>query len=182
MTSKFPGAVSLGYAILFITLWLFFMPFAGWFSFGSAAAAMPTIMILGGVVLAIAGIFSFFNENKIDTIIFLILGAVNYSFAARFSMMPNLAANSNYSAIDGWIIILLTAVIFLLWLASMKGDTVKQIFLLGLWLAFLAGAIANWFALAIFAYIGGYLGLISSLLAGWYFATTIITKKESTPA
>ena len=57
MESKFPSSVSLGYAAIFISLWLFFMTVAGRFSMDTAKVTVPVLMILGGVVLAIAGVF-----------------------------------------------------------------------------------------------------------------------------
>jgi succinate-acetate transporter protein len=181
MEAKFPSAVTLGYAVLFITLWLFFMPAAGWFSFDAAQAAVPGWMILGGVVLAIAGIFCFFNKSKVDPVVFLILAGVIFSFALRYVMMPSLEANKTYSPVDGWALALVAVVIFYLWLASLKSDAVKQFFLLGLWLAFLAGAIANWWSLTVFAYICGYLGLATALIAGWYSASAVMSEKQNTP-
>jgi succinate-acetate transporter protein len=181
MEAKFPSAVTLGYAVLFITLWLFFMPAAGWFSFDSAQAALPALMILGGAILAIAGVFCFFNKSKVDPVVFLVLAGVIFSFAIRFVMMPNLEANKSFSPVDGWVLVLVAVVIFYLWLASLKGDPVKQFFLLGLWLAFLAGAIANWWSLTVFAYICGYLGLVTALIGGWYSASTVMAKQQNTP-
>ena len=93
-------------------------------------------------------------------------------------MMPNLEANTAYSAMDGWMLILIAIIVFYLWAASMKSEMIKRIFLLLFWLTFLAAALANWFALDIFAYIGGYLGLISAVLAGWYSATTVLPGKS----
>jgi succinate-acetate transporter protein len=179
MEGKFPSVITLGYAVLFMTMWLFFMPAAGWFGFDSAQAALPFVIVLGGVVLAIAGVFSFFNESKTDPVVFLVLAAVNFSFAIRFVVMPNLSANTSYAPYDGWIFFLAAVVIFFVWLASLKGSSLKQFFLLGVWLAFLAGAIANWWSLEAFANIGGYVGLASALLAGWYSASTLITSKGS---
>jgi succinate-acetate transporter protein len=180
MQEKFPGAVSLGYAALFIFVWLMFMPFAGWYSFDSFTAVLPFVMILG-VTLAIAGVFCFFNESKVESVLFLILGTAGFAFMLRGVIFPGLEANTAYSPIDGWIMVLIAVVIFYLWLGSMKGNSVKQFFLLLLWLAFLAAALANWFSVDVLAYIGGYLGLISALLAGWYSASTVLPGKTSTP-
>jgi succinate-acetate transporter protein len=181
MENKNSGVITLGYASLFVSLWLFFLPFAGWSSFESTNEAVPIIMVLGGVVLAISGIFCLLNEAKIDSVIFMVLAAVQFSFAIRFVMFPNMSSNTGFSVIDGWILILIAVVLFYLWLASLKSGAIKQFFLLALWLAFLAGAIANWFAVSFFVYITAYLGLIASLVAGWLSASTVLSAKESNP-
>ena len=175
MESKFPSSVSLGYAAIFISLWLFFMTVAGRFSMDTAKVTVPVLMILGGVVLAIAGAFSFFNENKVDSIIFFVIAALNYSYSIRFKMMQDINTSSTYSSADGWIMVLIAVVIFYLWIASLKSNVIKHLFLLGLWIALLAGAIANWFSIAVLLYLSGYLGLITSVLAGWYSGSTIFS-------
>jgi succinate-acetate transporter protein len=180
MQEKFSGAVALGYAALFISLWLSDLPFVGWSTWDSSVAVLPAMMILA-VVLSIAGLFCFFNESKVDSVLFFIIGAMGFSFSLRFILFPNLEANTAYSPLDGWTLILIAIVIFILWLASMKGKAVKAFFLLLLWLSFAAAAIANWFSVSAFSYISGYLGLISALLAGWYFALTILPGKSSNP-
>jgi succinate-acetate transporter protein len=177
MENKYSGAITLGYTSLFISLWLFFIPITEWVGSESGTEVLPILMVLGGVVLAIAGIFCLLGEAKIESVLFLVLAAVVFSFSIRFVMSPDLSANTNPSILDGWILVLTSAVIFYLWLASLKSGAVKQFLLLALWLAFLAGAIANWFAVSIFGSIAAYLGMIASLLSGWYSASTVLPKK-----
>lgn len=175
MKDKFSGAVTLGYAVLFMALWIWGMPSAGWTTSEPAQVAIPFAIMLSGV-LTIAGIFCFFNDSKIDSVIFFIVTTFILSYSLRFLWFPDLKANNNPSVLDGWILILLAVVFFYLWLASMKGSSIKQFFLLGLWLSLLAYALSNWFASTFIGYIGGYINLITSLLAGWYSASTVLTK------
>jgi succinate-acetate transporter protein len=178
MQEKSPGAVSLGYAVLFIVFFLMFMPFAGWISFDSYSAVVPVMMILS-ITLAIAGIFTFFTEAKIESVLFLVLASIFFAFALRFVMYPELEANTSASGVDGWQLILTAIIVFYLWLSSMKGNNIRQILLLLLWLALLAGALANWIGMGALSYIAGYLGLLSGLLAGWYSASTVLPAKEA---
>ena len=181
MENKYSGAVTLGYASLFVTLWLFFMPYSGWYGVDSGNEALPILLVLGGVVLAIAGIFCLLNEAKVESVIFLVVAAVQFSFMMRFVMYPDMSANTNPAIADGWILFLVAVVIFYIWLASLKIGMIKQLFLLALWICFLGAAIGNWFAISFLHYIVSYVGLIAALLAGWYSASTILPKKESTP-
>ena len=177
MQDKYSGAVTVGYAALFMTSWLSFMHFAGWTSFDSGGAALPFVMFFS-IIMVVAGVFCFFNDAKVDSVLFIVIGTQGFSFSMRFLMMPNLEANTAYSAMDGWMLILIAIIVFYLWAASMKSNMIKRIFLLLFWLTFLAAALANWLALDIFAYIGGYLGLISAILSGWYSATTVLPGKS----
>lgn len=178
MQEKFSGAISLGYAALFIQIWILFLPFAGWISFDSFPLVVPAMMILS-VVLAIAGIFAISNDEKIESVLFFILGATFFSFALRFVMYPQLEANTAASSVDGWLLLLITVIIFFLWISAMKGNSIRSFFLLVLWLALLAGALANWIGMGVFSYISGYLGLIAALLAAWYLVSNISTAKEA---
>ncbi len=178
MENKFSAAVSLGFATLFITLWLRYMNYAGWVADENISDIVPLIMILG-VVLAISGIFSFFNGDKIEPVLFLIVAAYVFSVSLRFIMYPNLPANTNPAVTDGWVHILAAAVVICLWLGSFGGQILRQLFLLGLWLAELGAALSNWTAATIFTVIAGYIGLISAIFAALYFFSTIERKKES---
>lgn len=176
MQDKFSGAVPLGYAAILILSWILFMPFAGWISFDSFPAVVPAMMILS-VVLAVAGIFCLSGNEKIEPVLFLIMGATFFSFALRFVMYPQLEANTAASAIDGWHLLLVAVIVFFLWLSAMKGNSIRSFFLLLLWLALLAGALANWVGLGVFSYISGYLGLIAALLAAWYLLSSLSSSK-----
>jgi succinate-acetate transporter protein len=179
MNNKFSGFITLGYASIFISFWLGSMVFAGWTTFAALQDGAVILMILG-IVTAISGIFSFFTNDKLECTLFLIFGTYIFSFMLRFIMYPKLAANSNLASFDGWITLLIAIVFFYLWLASFKGSMYRQLFLLLLWLSMLAIAITNLFSITFFMYIGGYLGLIASLFAGWYSATTIL-KSDDVP-
>lgn len=173
MNNKFSAASDLGYAVLFISTWLSSMVYAHWISGDAMSNALPMMMILGGIVLAIAGIFSFFREGKIEPVLFLVIGAASFSWTLRYTMSPNLPANTGPAAMDGWILIVIAAVVFCLWLASFKGHLIRQLFLLGLWLSHLAGALVNWTNSGAIGTIGGYIGLITALLALWYFLSSV---------
>lgn len=178
MENKFSGAVTLGYASIFISFWVTYMMVAGWLSGPDIGkASMPLYIIFGGIMLAIAGFFCFFNEGtKTDALVFWLVGGLNFSYALRFMWYANISANSNPAAIDGWIFFVFALVICYLWLSSMKGNVVKGLFMLGLWLTFLAIAIYNWFSIQALSYVAAYLGLITALLAGWYSYTTVMNK------
>ena len=174
MERKFADSVTLGYACLFITGWLISMINAHWFSLPMEASGAMLIMILGGVVLAIAGIFSYINGDTLNTTLFLVLGALFFSFSLTSLMPANASLAGLYSGFSGWIYVLFAVFIFYLWFSSFGGNMVRNLFLLGLWLTLLALAIASWSTSTGFDVVGGYLGLITSLLAGVVSAESII--------
>lgn len=177
MDKKFPAATPLGYTALFVTLWLWYIGYAGWVAASEAQVVVPILRILG-VVLAIAGIFSFFNSEKLEPVLFFLIGAYAYSYSSRIMMYPNLSANMNPAMADGWIHILIAVVILSIWYHSRGGKMLKQLFLLVLFLAELAAAISNWAGASVFTVISGYIGLVSAILAGLYCSASVGEKKE----
>jgi len=80
----------------------------------------------------------------------------------------------------GWVEIVWAIFFFYLWLGVMRKGVFVNLFMLGLWLTFLALAIGNWTMALFLVYVAGYLGLITALLAGWLSARNIITVETQT--
>ncbi|MGH8163202.1 MAG: GPR1/FUN34/YaaH family transporter, partial [Rhodanobacteraceae bacterium] len=63
---------ALGYGAFAVTLWLASMAPADWFSpVANATLLQPLTIVLGGCVLAIAGIVASVRGNTLDTVLFL---------------------------------------------------------------------------------------------------------------
>lgn len=174
MERKFGDSVTLGYACLFISGWLISMLNAHWFAPPLDHSGLMLVMILGGVVLAISGIFSYINGDTLNTALFLVFGALLFSFALTSIISPSESSAGVYSGFSGWVYVLFSVFAFYLWVGSFGGSTARNIYLLGLWLTLLALAIANWAASPGLDIIGGYLGLATSLFAGYVSAEGII--------
>jgi hypothetical protein len=175
--NKFPGAVTIGYMTIFISSFYFGLIWSGWVQ--TITEEWVTIVLIFNVLLIVAGLFSLSNTDKIDVLVFLTLGANWIGFILRFIWYPNIAANSAAAVMDGWICFLLTIVFFCTWFASLKGNLFRKLFLLGLWLGFLAATIWNWFSVIFFMNVFAYLSLITAILAGIYGASTIIDFKKA---
>jgi uncharacterized protein len=147
---------------------------AHWFSLPMESSGAMLIMILGGVVLAVAGIFSYINGDTLNTALFLVFGALLFSFALTSMAASNLSQTGLYSSFSGWVYVLFAIFIFYLWMGSYGGSTARSLFLFGLWLTLLALAIANWSSSAGLEVVSGYLGLVTSVIAGYVSAAGII--------
>lgn len=172
MNNKFSGAVTIGYASIFLTFLSFSLIYSGLIN-APNEEYLPILMSFG-FVLAVAGILALIGNDKIEGILFLSLGTFWFSFMLRFLWYPNLEANKSYAVFDGWVCFILAVILFYVWLASFEGHIFRKLLLLGFWLTFLAAAIANWFSLSVFSTIFAYLSLVSSLLGGLYSAYTIV--------
>jgi succinate-acetate transporter protein len=175
--SKFPGAITVGYMALFVSLFFTAIIFGGWYEV--VIQDWVTIVLVHCLLLVVIGLFALPNADKLDSTLFIFLGTFWTGFMLRFLWFPNLASNTNTFILDGWICLLVTIVLFILWLASLKGNLFRKLFFLGLWLAFLAGSIANFFNVAFLMQVLAYLFLITAILAGIYGASTIIDFKKT---
>lgn len=170
--NKFPGALTMGYMVIFITMWLFALAFSGWLV--SAMQEWVPLLLIFNILLVVVGLFSLYNNDKIESILFLSLGTFWASFLLRMLWFPNLAANTQSAVFDGWAILIVAIVFFCLWFASFNGNLFRKMFLLGLWLAFLSVAIQNLFNVVLFGQIFVYLSFITAIFAGIYAVSTII--------
>lgn len=164
--SKLANPTALGYFGIFIAAWMINMVFCGWFGESIPHVGYLITLILGGVLPSVVGILTYFKGKSLDTIILLAFGTFSimlglYGLTIEDTLME---ITSGY---DGWANIALAAFFFCLWMVSFGRDTGRNLFLLGLWLTFIAHAIGHWTSAMVLFLIAGYIGLITALLAGY---------------
>jgi len=131
-----------------------------------------TGLILGGVAVTFAGILSYFRGETYEFTLFSALGAYFFIFSLDYILFSFMG--SSFSANGGWIEVVWAVLFFYMWLSVfMEKGIFVFLFLLGLWLTFLDFAIGNWIASRVCIYIGGYIGLATSVLAGWLSAQAL---------
>lgn len=177
MNERLANPKVLGYAAIFITGWMFSMYNAGWFMKQLPESDLATGLILGGIVVAIVGILSYFRGETFEMTLFVGLGA--FFFVVSLSGMHTSSMGNGMSANAGWLNIVWAVFFFYLWLGAIKKEIFVNLFLLGLWLTFLALAIGNWTMAMFLFYIAGYIGLVTSLIAGWLSINEILIKNET---
>lgn len=166
MNNKTANPTALGYASIFITGWLFSMSSAGWFGLTSVPElGLITGLYLGGIVAALTGIFLYFRGDTLDMSLFIGFGAFVF-IIATFNMS---AADGSVEVAEtfGGMFNILWAVYFaFLWLANRRNGGIKSWFLLGLALTILLHGVA-YFTSMVLIMIGGYVGLVTSILAAY---------------
>lgn len=172
MDNQLADSKVLGYAAIFITGWIYSMFNAHWITSQMPEVDIVTGLILGGAVLSIVGILSYFRGETYEMTLFLGLGAF-FFIVSLSNILASGMEGSSLTVNQGWIDIVWAVFFFYLWLAVTRKDIWVNLFMLGLWLTFLALAIGNWIMATFLIYIGGYLGLITSLIAGWLSASEI---------
>lgn len=181
MNNKLASSTAIGYAGIFIAGWMVSIIDAGWFAAPMPHDGVITVMIVGGILVALAGIMSFFQGKTLEMTVFLGLGALFFSFALSVTTASGMNSNM-FSAYDGWLDLVWAVFFACLWIASFGAGLFKNLFLLGLWILFLIGAISNWAMSPGIQIIAGYVSLVTALIAGYILLNEIISANKATSA
>jgi hypothetical protein len=163
---------TVGYMCLALTGWMISMSNAAWYSkiHGQGMAMMYPLAI----VLAVMGILSFLQSRSLDGIIFF--GGAGLFWSGYVYLTAANAGNAtDPQSYTGWFAFIWAVFFCYVWFGSFKSGIVRFLFLLGLWLTLLALAIGNWGNLHSIILVGGYLGLITAILAAITSAIDVIT-------
>ena len=101
---------------------------------------------------------------------------MNFSLALYYMTVGQ--SNHMIPAFIGWVAFTLAVIYFILWMAVLKGDLYKQLFLLGLWLSLLSFSIFGWTSQVVFDIIGGYISLVTALIAAYIAAQELWASGE----
>ncbi len=175
MNQKYANPSTLGYAGFAITLWMVSMINAGWFATSQPHNVdLMLAVTFGGTAMAIAGIMEFFRGRTLDMLLFVAFGAFWWAWALHANASTETAMPAAAGAYLGWFFLLWAIVAFYIWVASFRDGSARMLFTLGLWLSFLALAIADWTDSSGFTMLGGYLGLITAIIGGYISAADVI--------
>ncbi len=171
MNNKSVSTATIGFMCLALAGWMVSMPTAGWFEriYPHGLAVMTALAIL----LVIMGILTFVHGRTLDCIIFF-GGAGLFWSAHLYGMAAAPGGAAEPGSYGGWYFFVWTLFFAWVWLGSFKAELQRMLFLLGLWLTLLALAIGDWTAIHGFTLAGGYLGLITSILAAITSAAEVI--------
>lgn len=171
MSNKSVSTATIGFMCLALAGWMISMPTAGWFEkvYAHGLATMATLAIL----LVIMGILTFVHGRTLDSIIFFGGGALFWS-AHLYGMTGAPGDAAEPGSYGGWYFFVWALFFAWVWLGSFKAELQRMLFLLGLWLTLLALAIGAWTGIHGFTLAGGYLGLITSILAAITSAVEVI--------
>ncbi len=163
---------TVGYMCLALSIWMYSMPNAAWFSklYGHGIAMLYPL----GILLAVMGILSFLQGRGLDSIIFF--GGTGLLWSMQLyvnsAISPDTTDPRGYS---GWYFVIWAVFFCYVWIGSFKNGLARILFLLGLWLTLLALAIGHWGNLHSIMLVGGYLGLITAILAAIASAQEVIS-------
>jgi succinate-acetate transporter protein len=163
---------TVGYMCLALSIWMYSMPNAAWFSklYGHGIAMLYPL----GIVLGVMGILSFIQGRTLDSIIFF--GGTGLLWSMQLYFISATTADAlDPRSYSGWYYFIWAVFFCYVWIGSFKSGLVRILFLLGLWLTLLAIAIGHWGNLHSIMLVGGYLGLITAILAAITSAEEVIS-------
>lgn len=152
------------------TTWLLSMINAGWASGDGLGLVLAMAFAFGGTAQMIAGIMEYPKGNTFGTVAFIAYGAFWWSFA----LFVHFLAAKVPAAFVGWYLFVWGVFSFYMWIATLKKNTVLMLIFLALWITFLLLALGEWMGSSAFHHAGGYLGLVTALLAIYLSAAEVI--------
>jgi hypothetical protein len=175
--NKTANASALGYGAFALTLWLNSMTPAGWFDQPWSNSLLQLLTaVLGGCVLAIAGILQWRRGNSIDTLLFLAFAAYWWISALYQHTLAAGDQVTTSTGFLGWYCMVWAFLVFCAWIAACRDGVARMLFTAGLCLSLFAAALSNWAHVEALAVLGGYLGLVTAVLAVYIAAAEVINE------
>ncbi len=160
----------LGLAGFAFTTWMLSMVNAGWYSAHDLGMVLALAMAYGGTAQLVAGVLEYTAGNTFGMMAFFSYGAFWWSFA----LFVHFFAAGVSAQYVGWYLLLWGVVTFYLWLGTFDKTRALQFVFLALWVTFVLLAIGDFGVGAIFGTLGGYVGLLTALLAFYCSAAEIV--------
>lgn len=174
MNNKSVSTATIGYMAYALTCWLIGVTVTGWAHGndpGIWAVAFPL-----AILLLVMGILECVHGRVLDTVIFFGGFALFWSVHSVLQLSGHDAPSAGYI---GWVVIVWAVFYAWIFIAALKGGFWRMLFLLAVWLTYLAFAIDSWGNLHVFEIIGGYLSLATGVLAAIISANEIICHGRS---
>jgi uncharacterized protein len=168
--ARFSNPAPLGLAGFALTTWLLSMINAGWFSGDSMNMVLAVAMAYGGTAQMIAGIMELPRDNTFGATAFVSYGAFWWSFALFVLFLHDKVPG----AFVGWYLFMWGVFTFYMWIGTLAAARALQLIFLALWITFFLLAAAEWTGIAALHVAGGYVGLLTALLAFYLSAAEII--------
>lgn len=172
MNFKAPNPASLGLAGFALTTWLLSMINAGWFSGNAMGMVLAVAFAYGGTAQALAGLMEIPRGNTFGATAFLSYGAFWWSLALFVLFLHGTVP----PAFIGWYLFLWGVFTLYMWVATWRAARVLQLVFLALWITFFVLAASEWTGLEWLRHAGGYLGMLTALLAFYLSAAEIINE------
>ncbi len=172
MNGKLANPAPLGLAGFAFTTWMLSMINAGWFDGKDMGLVLALALAYGGTAQMVAGVLEFPRGNTFGTVAFFSYGAFWWSFALFVYFFGTGVAGG----FVGWYLFVWGIFTFYMWIATLRSNTALMLVFLALWITFVLLALGEWGMGSFFHTLGGYVGLVTAVLAFYLSAAEVINE------
>ncbi|WP_459697885.1 acetate uptake transporter [Acidisoma sp. C75] len=169
--NKFGNPAPLGLAGFALTTWMLSMVNAGWFGAEGVPMVLALAFAFGGTAQFVAGVMELPRGNSFGFIAFCAYGAFWWSFAL---FVLYFAAHVPHAFV-GWYLFMWGVFTFYMWIGSLALTRAVSYVFLALWITFALLALGEW-GLGAAHVLGGYVGLVTAVLAFYVSAAEVINE------
>jgi uncharacterized protein len=169
---KLANPAPLGLTGFALTTWMLSMVNAGWFTSSCVPLVLASAFAFGGSAQFVAGIMEMPRGNTFGFVAFCAYGAFWWSFA----LFVQFFATNVPAGFVGWWLLMWGVFTFYMWLGSLALNRAVQFVFLSLWITFLLLAAADLAALSSLHVAGGYMGMVTAVLAFYLAAAELINE------
>lgn len=160
---------------------------AGWFRTSDVVVAIPVALVFGGIAQFLAGMWAFRRGNVVAATAFGSFGAFNTSWAllqwlSLAHVLPS-TATGDPSLVAGVYILTFSLISLYLAFAALSDNTTVAVILFLLALTYLCDGVGTWIGgRNVILGIGGYAGMVTSLLAFYLSAAIVVNSARGREA
>lgn len=169
---KYANPAPLGLFGFALTTWMLSMVNAGWLPATGMGLILAMAFAYGGTAQLLAGLMEMLRGNTFGFVAFCSYGAFWWSFA----LFVEFFAKGVPTSMVGWYLFLWGVFTFVLWLASFVLSRATFLVFLALWVTFMLLAFGAWSGAVWLTALGGYVGLVTALLAAYVGAADVINE------
>lgn len=172
---KLANPAPLGLAGFALTTWMLSLVNAGLFTGAAVPMVLAIAFAYGGTAQFFAGLLEFPRGNTFGFVAFCSYGAFWWSFA----LFVEFFAAKVPAGFVGWYLFMWGVFTFYMWIGTLRLNRAVQLIFLVLWITFLCLAVGEWTGSALIHELGGYLGLVTAILAFYLSAAEVINETRN---
>lgn len=169
---KLANPAPLGLAGFALTTWMLSLVNAGFYTGASVPMVLALAFAFGGTAQFVAGLLEFPRGNTFGFVAFCTYGAFWWSFA----LFVKFFATGVPAGTVAWYLFMWGIFTLYMFIGSLKLNRALQSIFLALFLTFFVLAAGDWTGNPIIHQAGGYLGLITAVLAFYLSAAEVINE------
>ncbi len=169
---KYANPAPLGLTGFALTTWMLSMVNAGWYTGAGVPLVLATAFAFGGTAQFFAGLMEMPRGNTFGFVAFCSYGAFWWAFA----LFVEFFATKVPGQFVAWWLLMWGVFTFYMWIGTLALNRAVQSIFLALWITFFLLAAGDFIGSAALHHAGGYVGLITAILAFYLAAAEVINE------